>query len=102
MQSTTTRDNAQTVKVFSPRDNVPAALADMTNDAVWQHIQHARRLIEHHEDIARNGDEAQPFTIFSFPKWHKTLPTPAIRLPFVLPKSDAARPTKRTPHRPHP
>ena len=68
MQSTTTRDNAQTVKVFSPRDNVPAALADMTNDAVWQHIQHARRLIEHHEDIARNGDEGAAVYYFFIPE----------------------------------
>lgn len=68
MQSTTTRDNAQTVKVFSPRDNVPAALADMSTDAVWQHIQHARRLIEHHEDIARNGDEGAAVYYFYIPE----------------------------------
>ena len=69
MQSTTaTSAPAQAVRIFSPVDQLPGELATMDCDTVWAHIRAARRLIQHHQDVADNGDESASRYYFFIPE----------------------------------
>lgn len=61
--------NAQTApRLFSPTDNLPAALADMDRETLSAHITKAQRVMEFHQDIARNGDPAAEHYYFFIPE----------------------------------
>ena len=58
---------AQAVKIFSPAEQLPQALAEMDTQTLWANIQKARGLIAHHKDIANNGDESAAAYYFYIP-----------------------------------
>lgn len=56
------------VTIFSPVDNLPPALAEMDRETIFAHIEAARRLIQAHQDTARNGNPEAEHYYFYIPE----------------------------------
>ena len=56
------------VTVFSPSEHLPLTLSQMDSDTLHAHIQKAKALIQHHKDVARNGEPAAERYYFFIPE----------------------------------
>lgn len=59
---------AATVRLFSPTDHLPPSLSGMSDELLSAHIQKAKRVIQAHEDIARNGNPDAEHYYFFIPE----------------------------------
>jgi hypothetical protein len=56
------------VRIFSPSDSLPPALAGMDRETLFAHIDAAKRLIQAHQDTARNGNPEAEHYYFYIPE----------------------------------